>query len=1417
MFRLHKIKSERLPLGERIDFNISQFRALQVPRGWDKLYVTVISVETGKTIARLSKSAVSRNGSCDWSESLTESVWVSSDELSKELEDCVFKFVVAMGSTRSGILGEATVNMASYMRSGSSVLASFPLKKCDYGTVLQAKIQCLTPVAILSCRFYRHCRKMRSVLTNEHISRDGGGKGENLLKEDAKRDSGDGGKEFDQEFDSPFDKSPASYSTSDTASTPHQADPETREVSSSTTNSPRSDDSGDLAVASLERTRDATRRGNVASRVGYFLDSPKSDTPLSTRRIPRSGRLSNSGTDGQDGSLRIMDSSSQTMLEAAEETIEDLRGQGRMWERTARKLMLEMDFLKKEHVELSRNQGNLVMEFSEACAERDGLRKEVAHLKQMLVKAKQKPPPLNDHPKEGAWELAKELEREISFQKQANGNLTLQLNRSQESNLELVAVLQDLEETLEKQKVEIEGLYDMESRFGELEDALEESLEKNRNLMVQILNLQESEKGMQNKVNELELALEKGTMKTDDGELTGELGEVRAELKRLKAALDSKEVENADLQRYKSESEARIYDLEKEKSQAELDLELVTRENEIASRCLNDLQNDLTMISSNVDTHVSVNKRRTLELERNRHKLELCLSELRQENEDLSTHIVELETRLSCRSESSEHAPQICDLEEELKKKLLKDKTEIDDTVSEQEIEKLKFELEVKVTELSTQLDESKMEIERLEATLHSHEEEIITLQRWKSGLEAKLSVIHEEKDLLEQKMEAIMTENDMATRCFSELQSELIMIGNSVDSHISAKESLERKCLELEKQKYSLEQQLSRIEQDNDELLMRITDLETQLRSEAASELVSLMHILEEKEEQLREAENKCNNLSQEFESMRNEREVTVSEHTKVLSERMSGIKVLEAVIQSKEEEIGNLKTSSRESESEFLALEKEKCQLEHDMETVMRENVEARNRVKDLLSSIDSLAPGKIIPERRSTELGTDNQDLQPHLSVKYQENQRFSSIIDNLEVKTLHLKSERESTLLELEKSKFEARNLQDEVARLRNEIETEKMNMKNQLLRVNNECLASQEKNEHLKNAENQSFREEIAAFKENQERLESENRRISCLLEDYKVSEEKFRTNINDLELKLTVSEYDRQVVKEEAMELKTELLKLRPVHEQVLVLKNELSTAKSEKENLKSSLHSLTREYQQMEAEKNSLQEEIVVLQKLVAELEEQKRHRLVLEEKLKQTENDLMAKEALCERDEELSNELNKIRKANKQLQNRIQELEDEKEDCMERARTLEEELVRLQEEQLIHSQNQAINNIDFSNQTNQKEEENDGRTEDKNGKSISNELSNTRSLNSSQSIQTERVESELGQKSNNNSGGENPNLESTQDESTEEEESPLERELREIRERYLHMSLKYAEVEAQRGELIMRLRAATNGKVSF
>ncbi|GKB82397.1 putative NT-type C2 domain-containing protein [Tanacetum coccineum] len=129
--------------GERIDFKFSNFQALQVPKVWDKLLVSIISVETGKTIARSSKALV-RNGTCQWTETLSESIWISHYDSSKELEEHLFKFVVSMGSARSGILGEATVNIARYYTSSrSSAPVSLPLKKCNYGTVLQVSVMFL--------------------------------------------------------------------------------------------------------------------------------------------------------------------------------------------------------------------------------------------------------------------------------------------------------------------------------------------------------------------------------------------------------------------------------------------------------------------------------------------------------------------------------------------------------------------------------------------------------------------------------------------------------------------------------------------------------------------------------------------------------------------------------------------------------------------------------------------------------------------------------------------------------------------------------------------------------------------------------------------------------------------------------------------------------------------------------------------------------------------------------------------------------------------------------------------------------------------------------------------------------------------------------------------------------------------------
>ncbi|KAJ6742500.1 HEAVY CHAIN-LIKE PROTEIN putative-RELATED [Salix viminalis] len=94
------------------------------------------------------------------------------------------------------------------------------------------------------------------------------------------------------------------------------------------------------------------------------------------------------------------------------------------------------------------------------------------------------------------------------FQKESNANLSLQLTRSQESNAELVSVRQELEETIEKQKDEMNNLSALQSKFRDMENSIQMNLEKNRNLILHTQQLQESEKKLQAKVQALEQALE---------------------------------------------------------------------------------------------------------------------------------------------------------------------------------------------------------------------------------------------------------------------------------------------------------------------------------------------------------------------------------------------------------------------------------------------------------------------------------------------------------------------------------------------------------------------------------------------------------------------------------------------------------------------------------------------------------------------------------------------------------------------------------------------------------------------------------------------------------------------------------------------------------------------------------------------
>ncbi|KAK3153539.1 hypothetical protein QOZ80_2BG0176770 [Eleusine coracana subsp. coracana] len=112
MSRLPKWKIEKTKV--KVVFRL-QFHATNIPStGWDKLFLSFISADTGK------------------------------DPRTKTYDDKLYKLVVAMGTSRSSILGEVDVNLAEFAEALKPASIALPLRGCDFGTLLHVTAQLLS-------------------------------------------------------------------------------------------------------------------------------------------------------------------------------------------------------------------------------------------------------------------------------------------------------------------------------------------------------------------------------------------------------------------------------------------------------------------------------------------------------------------------------------------------------------------------------------------------------------------------------------------------------------------------------------------------------------------------------------------------------------------------------------------------------------------------------------------------------------------------------------------------------------------------------------------------------------------------------------------------------------------------------------------------------------------------------------------------------------------------------------------------------------------------------------------------------------------------------------------------------------------------------------------------------------------------
>ncbi|XP_029128539.1 coiled-coil domain-containing protein 18-like [Cajanus cajan] len=460
---------------ERLDFKFYDFQAMEIEKGWNNLFVSIISIETGETIAKSGKASV-LNGECHWEDSMLSTMWISDHSL-QDNEAFLLKLVVAMGSARFGTLGEATINLASYIRPETST-ASLPLKQhCSHGTILQVKIQCLTPRS-------KHRKNANSYVDEMSVGSDDVDSISDVSDNTFCRTSGSS--HWDHLENSYYRKELSSKRISPLATCSDH------EVESSLSfwigEFPQQSNASGLKKNMNER-KDSTcsKHGPYplydASRSIY--SSPVTSSPGTRLK----GKVEDLGKvlHASDTTLTRSVGSSKDLLGVAQVTIDLLHGEAKMWEENATKLIVDVERLRKHLKKKSKNKKELEIELSSSRRESDALKEEIQRLTSMV---KQNEGRNLKFQLEEMDNTIKELKDEIKYQKGLNCDLELKLKKTQESKIDLVSILQKLEKIKEKQKMEITGLSMNGLRFQDAEinsRALEDSEEEDFSLSKEVL------------------------------------------------------------------------------------------------------------------------------------------------------------------------------------------------------------------------------------------------------------------------------------------------------------------------------------------------------------------------------------------------------------------------------------------------------------------------------------------------------------------------------------------------------------------------------------------------------------------------------------------------------------------------------------------------------------------------------------------------------------------------------------------------------------------------------------------------------------------------------------------------------------------------------------------------------------------
>lgn len=418
--------------------------------------ISVIPAEGGKPTSILDKVKI-QDGSCYWEKPVYETMKVTRDPKTGKINERLYHVIFSTGLSKFGLLGEVSINFADYALATKLSSLSLPIKNTKFEAVLHVTIERI-PDSV----------GQREFEDGENLKDDP--KDQSLRAHLSNSDIDENIKTNDSEVNQIRRASSGSDITMSSSET------------SSGHNTPRV-----LNMTSVSTTKNG---GNFLSSLGHSQLPQRSNFDALTEIYDeqQGSQLEWSGGSVPDAST---DDSSNSPLEAligegpqdaSEILIEKLKNEVAVLARQAEVSDLELQTLRKNIVRESKRAQDLSREVLSLKEERDSFKQECEN-----ARLRNKSQYEGGDPRA----LIEELRQELNHEKDLSANLRIQLQKTRESNTELILAVQDLDEMLEEKNREIldlsnrsattensNGIWETNSRSSADLDVDQKALEK---------------------------------------------------------------------------------------------------------------------------------------------------------------------------------------------------------------------------------------------------------------------------------------------------------------------------------------------------------------------------------------------------------------------------------------------------------------------------------------------------------------------------------------------------------------------------------------------------------------------------------------------------------------------------------------------------------------------------------------------------------------------------------------------------------------------------------------------------------------------------------------------------------------------------------------------------------------------------